>query len=77
MNKSRFLVLMMLAIPAWASENLSDSWDVIERRSMDGDAYIARSPVSMSFELDTGMNTGVSIYVASPTHKYSYCSDYP
>ena len=69
-----FPALMALAIPTWASENLSDSWDLLEGQSAVGDAYVARSPVSMSFELETGINTAISIYVASPTPKYNYCS---
>lgn len=68
------LVILGLAIPTWASENLSDSWDVLEGQSEAGAAYVARSPVSMSFELETDFKTGISIYVASPTHKYNYCS---
>ena len=74
MNWSKFLILMTFASPTWASENLSDSWDVLKAQSELGVGYVARSPVSMYFELDTGINTAMTIYVFSPTIKYNYCS---
>ena len=60
------LALMTLTVPTRAV-NTSNSWDVLEDR-------VARSPLSISLALDSGTNTGMSIYVASPTHKFNYCS---
>ena len=75
MNRlSLFWGLIIIAIPTWASVNLSDKWDILEGKSGGKTVYVARSPFTLSFQMETGLNTGISIYVASPTYKYNYCS---